>query len=66
MGRQKDRQVDPRPEDLRQWSAEELMTRIRRCRSMEEVVKANKARRGWKKAAEEGEAELTRRGSGDV
>lgn len=66
MGRQKDRQVAPRPEDLQQWSVEELVTRIRRCRSMEAIVKPNKARRGWKKAAEEAEAELTRRGSGDA
>ena len=66
MGRQKDRHLDPRPEDLREWTLEELTARIHRCRSMEEQVKPNKARRGWKQAAEEAEAELAHRAEGKL
>ena len=61
MGRQRDRRVSPGTEDLQQWSVEDLVARVRQCRAKEEAVKPNKARRSWKKAAEEAEAELARR-----
>jgi hypothetical protein len=65
MGRQKDRQWSPQPEDLTEWTVEDLVARANRCRAKEQAVKPNKARRGWKKAAEEAEAELARRAQGE-
>ncbi len=52
-----------RNKDLSLWSTERLQQRIRECQNMEQSVTANKARRSWKEAKQEAEAELASRSS---
>jgi len=50
-----------RNKDLSVWPIEKLKEHINACQKMEENVEFNKARRSWKHAKQEAEAELERR-----
>ena len=50
-----------RNNDLSLWSTERLKQRISECQNMEQNASANKARRSWKQAKQEAEAELEKR-----